>query len=79
MLFTKYDRQLLKQADKYLSGQSFEVATDWKGTPIMSDEVEQFIDFDGELVLDDKNEIYEYIKEVHRTKTVDNLLDEYVV
>lgn len=79
MFFTKYDRQMLEQADKYLSWQSFEVATDWKGTPIMSDEVDQFIDFDGELVLDDKNEIYEYIKEVYNTKTIDDLLDEYVI
>lgn len=38
-----------------------QIAEDWRGYPIMSDEADSYLEIDGEYVLDEYSEITDYL------------------
>ncbi|MGX7077339.1 hypothetical protein [Globicatella sanguinis] len=41
--------------------EALQIAEDWRGTPIMSDEADSYLEIDGEYILDDYLEITDYL------------------
>lgn len=40
------------------------IAYDWRDEPIYSDDSDKYFEYDGDLILDDESEVYDYFKKM---------------